>query len=99
YFPSVFRSGDVINYITTICTHPDFRGRKLASQLYEFIEKSLPNTVKAECVSTRTWNTNIEHIRLLEKRGYKLTCTLHEDRRDEDGTMLDTVYYCKRTEN
>jgi len=98
YFPAVLREGDSINYITTICTHPDFRGKKLATQLYDYIEKSLSNDVRANCVATRTWNTNIGHIGLLQKRGYKLTCTLHEDRKDDDGTVLDTVYYCKRLE-
>ena len=92
-FPAV--GVGTVNYITTICVHPDVRRRGIATQLYDYIENSLPSDVGANCVATRTWNTNMKHIDLLKKRGYKLSYTIREDRKDEDGTMLDSVYYCK----
>jgi len=98
YFPDVFRTGNTMNYISTVCTHPDFRKQGYATRLYDFIEKSLPNDIQANCVATRTWHTNNENISILQKRGYRLTNTIPRERKCDDGTELDTVYYCKRIE-
>jgi len=108
YFPTEANANDKINYVTTLCANPDYRGRGLAKDLYDFIENKLPKEVWADCVATRTWHTNESHIKILQKRGYKLTCTLHKERFDKVGFynqspeskpreefFLDTVYYCK----
>lgn len=88
------KAGDKINYVTTIIVHPEHRRRGLTSKLYDYMESLLPTSVHAKCVSTRTWHTNTAHNKLLEKKGYELTCTLH-GQREYDGNPYDTVFYCK----
>ena len=95
-FPGVYKDGDVVNYISTICVLEEYRRFGITRRFYELMEESLPKSVWGECVSTRTWSTNDGHLRLLEKRGYTLTHTIPEDRVTETGEKLDTVYYCKR---
>jgi ribosomal protein S18 acetylase RimI-like enzyme len=94
-FSTVAKEGDVINYISTIIVEKEFRRLLVANRLYEFIEHSLPNDMSSQCVSTRTWSTNESHIKLLAKRDYELTCTMHKDRRTSVG-LLDSIYFCKR---
>jgi ribosomal protein S18 acetylase RimI-like enzyme len=100
YFPTIVKEDDVINYVTTICVLEKYRGYSLAKRLYDFIENVddlLPTRVYGTCIATRTWETNGSHIKILDKRGYTLTCTLHGDRYDEiENRNISTVYYCKR---
>jgi len=98
---SVAKDGDIVNYVTTICVDKEYRGCRIATSFYEFIENKnndFPKEVFGECVATRTWHTNLPHIKLLCKRGYSLTHTLPKDRRvnNTKSEELDTVYYCKR---
>jgi hypothetical protein len=92
---------DKVNYVTTIIVGQNYRGQKLSALLYDYVESRLPISVHANIVATRTWDgdkaSNEKHISLLNKRGYKLTCTLHEEREFE-GSSHNTVYYAKRVE-
>ena len=45
YFPTKATENDKINYITTICVHPDFRWNGIAQRFYDFIERELPKEV------------------------------------------------------
>lgn len=87
---------EVINYISTICIIKKYRGQHITSHFYDMLENNndIPEDMACECVATRTWNENIAHIGLLQKRGYTLTHTTFGDR-DFDGIKYDTVYYCK----
>lgn len=87
---------EIINYISTICVLKKYRGHHITSHFYEMLENNndIPADVACDCIATRTWNENIAHINLLQKRGYTLTHTTFEDR-DYDGIKYDTVYYCK----
>lgn len=87
---------EIINYISTICVLKKYRGHHITSHFYEMLENNndIPADVASDCIATRTWNENIAHINLLQKRGYTLTHTTFNDR-DYDGIMYDTVYYCK----
>jgi ribosomal protein S18 acetylase RimI-like enzyme len=96
YFAGVAESGDVINYISTICVLPDYRRLHITSRFYDLMEEDLPPIAHGECVATRTWSANQSHIRLLNKRGYKLTYTIPNDRSTESGEKLDTIYFCKQ---
>ena len=95
YFPTKANENDIINYISTIIVDKEFRRLHVASKLYDFIEQLLPNDMLSQCVATRTWSTNESHIKLLDKRGYELTCTMHKDRTTAVG-KLDSFYFCKR---
>ena len=104
YLSKIVGSGDVVNYVTTLITSPTHLGRGLAKCLYDYIENRLPKDARGTCVATRTWHTNVEHIGLIERRGYERVCTLHKQREwkcNETGNheFYDTVYYCKRVED
>lgn len=87
---------DINNYISTICVRKEFRSKGIAEKMYEYIENALPKDISSQYVSTRTWSTNISHINLLKKRNYENTHTIKNDRILEDGTKVDTVYFCKK---
>ncbi len=80
------------NHITTVCVDPVHRGIGICSAFYKFILQALPEELKADCTSTRTWSTNQEHLSLLDKFGFTLTERLPDDR----ATGIDTVYYARR---
>ena len=99
YFPQDPKEDDIVNYITTLIVHPEHRRKGIGNFLYDYIENDLPEQMHANCVAVRTWDINHGHIELLKKRGYSLTCTLHQERvveRDYGNEMHDTVYFCKR---
>lgn len=95
YLPQDVRAEDKVNYITTIAVSPDWQGKGICSNMYDYMEKMLPESVHANVVATRTWPQNQGHIKILERRKYHLVCTLHGEREFE-GTLYDTIYYSKR---
>jgi ribosomal protein S18 acetylase RimI-like enzyme len=97
YFSQIAFVDDVINYVTTLIVHPGYKRQGLATLLYQTVENCLTSTVKGTCIATRTWHTNYGHIKLLQSRGYNLTCTFHSEREwPHGGKKYDTVYFCKR---
>jgi len=46
-------------------------------------------------IFTRTWSTNIAHIKILSKFNFETLCVLKNHR----GVGIDTVYFVKRPEN
>ena len=83
------------NYITTICVNKDYRNRKIATILYDYIENNLPQEINSEYISTRTWSTNLSHINLLKRRNYENTYRIKNDRMINDTTKVDTIYFLK----
>ena len=75
------------SYVSTIVVSPEYRGRGICPLLYD----KLFSLSKDNSVSTRTWSTNISHISILRKLGFKTIATLPDDR----GKGVDTVYFCK----
>jgi hypothetical protein len=97
YLPLAGRD-DKINYLTTIIVNDAYRRNGIANKLYDYLENNLPEAVHGNIVATRTWWTEDNgHLKLLDGRGYILTCTLHCER-EFMGEKYDTVYYCKRVE-
>lgn len=90
-----FVNGGINNYISTICTHKNYRRRGIAHSLYEYIENNLQNELIGDYVTTRTWSTNKGHIDLLLNREYSLVRTIPNDR-IFNGVMYDSVYFCKK---
>lgn len=78
-------------YVTTICVDTKYRGRGIATKLYEELEEKMLKE-KRTCISTRTWSTNISHIKILERKGFENICTL----KDHRGKGIDTKYYLKK---
>lgn len=91
YICDVLRSFGVSNYITTVCVKPEYRGRGILKQLYDYMEKALPQQVRCNRITTRTWSGNNAQIHALEKRGYRLLKILANDR----GAGIDTHYFGK----
>lgn len=79
------------NYITTLCIDPAHRGKHLAEHLYVFLEKELPDEVRASCLTLRTWSTNKVQLHILKKMGYVCCNVLRDDR----GQGVDTLYFYK----
>lgn len=74
-------------YISTLFVHSDARGRGLTKILYSY----LFDLYSDRSVFTRTWSTNIAHIKILEYFGFTLFLRLENDR----GEGIDTVYFKK----
>lgn len=83
------------NYITTLGVFPEFRGKKIAYNLYDFILHKLPSHLICDCIATRTWSTNTSHIKLLKKLGFYLAYTIPNER----SNGVDTVYYINKGNN
>ena len=72
-------------YVSTIIVHPKYRHRSIASSMYEVLIKKLPK----HYIFTRTWSTNLSHIRILLSLGFHEHCQISNDR----GENIDTNYY------
>lgn len=72
-------------YVTTVITHPDYRGLGLAEKMYSRILDKFDS----RHLFTRTWSTNNIHIHVLEKMGFSKYCVKKDDR----GVGIDTVYF------
>jgi len=80
------------NYITTICISHEHRNQRILNALYEFLIHKLPQKLVCPYISTRTWSTNIFHIRVLKKLDFGEVFRLSNHR----GIGIDTVYYAKK---
>lgn len=95
WFSVKIRENDVNNYISTICIHKDYRRLGIARKMYDYIENNLPNEYKSNYVSTRTWSTNINHIKLLYQCNFALIHTIPNDR-EYNNLKFDTLYFRKK---
>lgn len=75
-------------YVTTIIVHPDFRHRGIAGIMYN----KLIRHFSKHYLFTRTWSTNLSHIRILHAYNFHEHCYLDNDR----GEGIDTVYYRRK---
>lgn len=78
-------------YASTCIVHPDARGRHLMQGFYEKMLALFPGY----SIFTRTWHTNLSHLRVLEKLGFTQCARL----KDHRGPGMDTVYYSKVIDN
>lgn len=79
-------------YATTSIVHPDYRGNHFLSKFYDTLEHQLPEGIRKDYVTLRTWSGNEKQFYMLEKRGYKQIKVLKNDR----GEGIDTVYFAKK---
>ncbi len=78
-------------YITTIIVKPTFRRHGIARVFYE----QILNKYKSYNIFTRTWSTNLHHIRLLHSFNFHEHCYLNNDR----GNNIDTIYFIHKSSN
>lgn len=74
-------------YISTLIVKPEARGKALTRRMYEMLFKKYEDVN----IYTRTWSTNIAHIKILSGFGFETLCVLKDDR----GEGIDTVYFEK----
>lgn len=79
-------------YISTLFLHPDSRGRGLTKELYSYLFFDL---YKSSNIYTRTWSTNIAHIKILSFFDFELFHRIENDR----GQGIDTVYFRRLVKN
>ena len=74
-------------YISTLVVSPKARGKGVTKALYNrlFSEYEKVN------IFTRTWSTNIAHIKILQNYDFKIIKVLENDR----GNEIDTLYFKK----
>lgn len=72
-------------YASTCVVHPDYRGQGLMRQFYTAMMEHYPHCG----IYTRTWHTNVGHLKVLEKLGFHQLCCLENHR----GPGIHTVYY------
>ena len=76
-------------YISTLVLQPETRGKGITKKLYHHLFNELYPTCS---IYTRTWSTNIAHIKILQSFGFAELKRIPNDR----GEGIDTVYYCKK---
>ena len=76
-------------YISTLVLQPETRGMGITKKLYHHLFNEL---YPERNVYTRTWSTNIAHIKILMGFGFEELKRIPNDR----GQDIDTVYYAKR---
>lgn len=74
-------------YLSTLIAKPEARGRGLTKSMYAKLFKEY----ESGYICTRTWSTNIAHIKILDFFGFNLIKTLENDR----GPGIGTVYFMK----
>ena len=72
-------------YASTCVVHPDHRGKGMMRKFYEEMIRLYPD----HPLCTRTWSTNMSHLRVLSKLGFSQIACL----KDHRGAGLDTVYF------
>ena len=75
-------------YLSTLIVKPEGRGKGITNQMYAILFKQYENIN----IFTRTWSTNIAHIKILSKFNFDTLCVIEDDR----GKGIDTVYFVKR---
>jgi hypothetical protein len=76
-----------LKYFETVADCGYARGKGLMKGFYQVMIDLFPNC----SIYTRTWHTNISHLKVLDKLGFSLLIRLPDHR----GPGMDTVYYCK----
>lgn len=76
-------------YISTLVLQSETRGMGITKKLYNHLFSELYPT---HSIYTRTWSTNIAHIKILQGFGFEELKRIPDDR----GLGIDTVYYCKK---
>ena len=76
-------------YLSTLVLQPETRGMGITKKLYNHLFHEL---YPERNVYTRTWSTNIAHIKILMGFGFEELKRIPNDR----GQGIDTVYYAKR---
>ena len=74
-------------YISTLIVSPSARGKGVTKALYGRLFSEYENVN----IFTRTWSTNIAHIKILEKYGFEVIQVIENDR----GNGIDTIYFKK----
>ena len=73
-------------YVSTLIVKPSARGRGLTSEMYSYLFFEL---FPESNIFTRTWSTNIAHLKILSRFGFETFKTVDNDR----GQGIDTVYF------
>ena len=76
-------------YISTLVLQPETRGMGITKKLYNHLFNEMYPTCS---IYTRTWSTNIAHIKILQSFGFAELKRIPDDR----GAGIDTVDYCKK---
>lgn len=74
-------------YISTLIVSPKARGKGVTKALYNKLFSEYENVN----IFTRTWSTNIAHIKILERYGFVTVKVLKNHR----GNGIDTIYFKK----
>ena len=87
YVPEHYPDAKLPNiYLSTLILSPESRGRGLTKKLYNYLfTERFPN----HSIYTRTWSTNVAHLKILEYFGFSLVVCIENHR----GIGIDTVYY------
>lgn len=72
-------------YLSTLIVSPDARGRGITRQIYSYLFEKYSDRP----IFTRTWSTNLAHIKILEKFGFSEHLRIKNHR----GENIDTVYF------
>ena len=89
YFNDVIAEAELPDiYLSTLIVKPEGRGKGLTKKMYA----SLFDYYKDRNIFTRTWSTNMAHIKILAGFDFETIHTIENDR----GNGIDTVYFAKR---
>ena len=72
-------------YVSTVIVNPNYRGKGITKLFY----KKLTETFSYHSIITRTWSSNVRHLKILNSLGFKNTAIIKNDR----GENIDTVFY------
>lgn len=87
-----FRKSEKENYISTISVSPALRKQGIGRMMYE----SLFGIIGEKATyTTRTWETNEYHQRILKRLGFRLREIKYEGRTDISGRPVLSMYYIK----
>jgi len=78
-------------HVDVLVVAPAYRGRGIATRLYDLLLDSPPAGLPDSTVSTKTWHTNRAHLAILESLGFDCVERLADDRKPG----VDTVYYAR----
>ena len=71
------------------------KGKGYVTKAVEILEKYAVVDLKVRRLEIRVAETNINSKRIAERSGYELEAKLHSDRKLPDGTIDNSLIYCK----
>lgn len=88
-----------ITYLNEVYVHPDYRRKRIATKLVEYLVNKAKESLLLEQLHLRVNSGNISAISFYEKLGFNKIAVLKDSVKNPDNTYQDEYFYCLYLKN